>query len=114
MVCSIHGPCISICRLWQREGPTFEPVCEESAACIAGYSRWPALAPMGSCKCSGYSNGGPLLPNLEVIDMVKIPVGTKPGKCKDLDAPFTREPPPPPPPGTRTSNPLVSASAPLL
>lgn len=66
--------------LWQREGPTFEPVCEESAACIAGYSRWPALAPMGSCKCSGYSNGGPLLPNLEVIDMVKIPVGTKPGK----------------------------------
>ena len=26
----------------------------------------------GTCKCSGFSNGGPLLPNLEVVDRVRI------------------------------------------
>jgi len=66
--------------LWQREGPTFEPVCKESKECIEGYSKWPHLAPMGTCKCSGYSNGGPLLPNLEVVDAVQIPKSLKPGK----------------------------------
>ena len=49
--------------LWQREGPTFEPVCQESQACIAGYSAWPHLAPQGTCKCSGYSNGGQSISN---------------------------------------------------
>jgi len=66
--------------LWQREGATFTPVCQESEECIKGYSTWPRLAPMGTCKCSGYSNGGPLLPSLEVVDNVKIPAGLEPGK----------------------------------
>jgi len=66
--------------LWQREGPTFEPVCQESQACIDGYAQFPHLAPMGTCKCSGYSNQGPLLPNLEVVDSVVIPASLSPGK----------------------------------
>ena len=64
--------------LWQREGPTFAPVCEESAECIHAYSvafgaalHDPSIA--GRCKCSGYSNGGPLLPNLEIVDRVRVP-----------------------------------------
>merc|ERR1712070_239379 len=65
--------------LWRREGPAFEPVCKESDECLDGYGWWPHLAPMGTCKCTGYSNGGPLLPNLEVVDSILIPAGTKPG-----------------------------------
>ena len=71
--------------LWAREGASFEPVCEESKDCIAGFTanaRGQAQGPwlQGVCKCSGWSNGGPLLPNLEVVDSVMVPKGTKPGK----------------------------------
>ena len=73
--------------LWEREGPSFEPACKESAECIAGYSNFHgygvgSLASMGTCKCSGFSSGagGPLLPNLEVVDSVMIPAGTAPGR----------------------------------
>ena len=34
----------------------------------------------GVCKCSGFSNGGPLLPNLEVVDKVHIPATLAPGR----------------------------------
>jgi len=64
--------------LWEREGPSFEPVCEELESCkryATGYGGGP-----GSCLCSGHSNGGPLLPNLEVVDNVRVPAGLKPGK----------------------------------
>jgi len=63
--------------LWEREGPSFEPVCEESAACKAAASA--QHGPQGVCKCSGHSNGGPLLPNLEIVDELKIPAGLAPG-----------------------------------
>ena len=65
--------------IWNREGPTFDPVCNESPECIAFYS---GAHPggYGTCKCSGWSNNGPLLPNLEVVDRVVVPAGTKPGK----------------------------------
>ena len=56
------------------------PVCQESKACIDGYARFPHLAPMGTCKCSGYSNEGPLLPNLEVVDSVMIPASLASGR----------------------------------
>merc|ERR1712046_254927 len=66
--------------LWEREGPSFEPVCEESEACreAATYGAWGSI--QGVCRCSGHSNGGPLLPNLEMVDNVKIPGNLKPGK----------------------------------
>jgi hypothetical protein len=69
--------------LWEREGPQFEPVCNESSECIEGFSKskgYSGLAPQGTCKCSGFSNGGPLLPNLEIVDAVKIPAHLQPGK----------------------------------
>merc|ERR1712167_217196 len=68
--------------LWEREGPSFEPVCEESLACIK-YAAWQGRGAeiQGVCRCSGHSNGGPLLPNLEVVDVLKIPEGLAPGKC---------------------------------
>lgn len=64
--------------LWGREGPSFQPVCEESQACKTAVttSRWTP----GVCKCSGHSNGGPLLPNLEMVDLLQIPATLKPGK----------------------------------
>lgn len=34
----------------------------------------------GVCKCSGHSNGGPLLPNLEVVDLLQVPRDLAPGK----------------------------------
>lgn len=64
--------------LWAREGPSFEPVCEELESCkryATGYGGKP-----GSCLCSGHSNGGPLLPNLEVVDQVLIPKELKAGR----------------------------------
>eukprot|EP00041_Stephanoeca_diplocostata_P005157 m.57506 g.57506 ORF g.57506 m.57506 type:complete len:433 (+) comp15607_c0_seq1:87-1385(+) len=64
--------------LWGREGPSFEPLCEESEACKEAASRGYGHA--GVCKCSGHSNGGPLLPNLEIVDNVMIPADTPPGK----------------------------------
>ena len=33
----------------------------------------------GTCKCSGHSNGGPLLANLEMVDLLHIPEATPPG-----------------------------------
>ena len=66
--------------LWEREGPSFEPVCEETAECLRevswnqGYSWTP-----GVCKCSGHSNGGPLLPNLEMVDQISVPASLTPG-----------------------------------
>jgi hypothetical protein len=71
--------------LWQREGPSYEPVCKESLECIKGYSNfrsYSGLAPMGTCKCSGFSSGagGPLLPKLEVVDRVMVAASTAPGK----------------------------------
>ena len=65
--------------LWGRVGPSFAPVCEESEACKAGFAH--ALgAPTGTCRCSGYSNVGPLLPNLEIVDEVRIPSHLAPGR----------------------------------
>ena len=73
--------------LWQREGPSYEPVCQESEACIKGLSNFKAYGgyatgPRSTCRCSGWSSGAgsPLLPNLEVVDSVRIPKGTKPGE----------------------------------
>jgi hypothetical protein len=67
--------------LWQREGPTFEPVCKESLECITCHSQMDAgkSCGYGVCKCSGFSNGGSLLPNLEVVDSLMIPAGLAPG-----------------------------------
>lgn len=70
--------------LWQREGPSYKPVCEESQACLQGLAEFRGYSgyEMGVCKCSGWSSGpgSPLLPNLEVVDTVLIPKSTKPGK----------------------------------
>lgn len=68
--------------IWAREGPQFEPVCDESVECLhaargMGVDLHTAT---GVCKCSGYANGGPLLPNLEIVDQVRIPRETNPGK----------------------------------
>jgi len=38
------------------------------------------FSPQGVCRCSGYSNGGPLLPNVEMVDTVRIPAHLPPGK----------------------------------
>jgi len=69
--------------LWHRMGPQFSPVCKESEECIREYTGWVGEKEgntQGVCKCSGFSNGGPLLPNLEIVDVVKIPTNIKPGK----------------------------------
>jgi len=63
--------------LWEREGAQFEPVCEESDECRAHFTT--GRGEQGVCRCSGYSNGGPLLPNLEIVDLVKIPAHLTPG-----------------------------------
>lgn len=57
--------------LWEREGPSFDPVCEESDECKKAATLGGGQP--GVCKCSGHSNGGPLLPNLEIVDVVMIP-----------------------------------------
>jgi len=63
---------------WEREGPSFAPVCEESDACRAAISSgvWTA----GVCRCSGYSNAGPLLPNVEMVDTLQLPAHLAPGR----------------------------------
>ena len=58
---------------WAWYGASFEPVCEESAACIAATK---SVLP-GLCKCSGDKVGGMSL--TEVVDRVHIPAGLKPG-----------------------------------
>ena len=65
--------------IWNREGPGFDPLCVESAACKAYYSGL-GDAKQGMCRCSGWSNGGPLLPNLEIVDNLQIPAGLAPGR----------------------------------
>jgi hypothetical protein len=66
--------------LWQREGPSFEPVCEESEECRREVSQNQYAWTPGVCKCSGHSNGGPLLPNIEMVDVLQIPTNLEPGK----------------------------------
>mgnify|MGYP004398980669 CR=1 FL=1 len=73
-------------QLWSREGPSFEPLCEESEECkaLADPKTW-KNASYASCKCSGHSSAanknGPyvLAPNLEIVDSVKIPSTLTPG-----------------------------------
>ena len=66
--------------VWSREGPTFEPVCNESAACIAAYSGNGGyqFGAYGLCKCSGL--GEQLPTSLEVVDQLAIPATTPPGR----------------------------------
>ena len=67
--------------VWAREGATFEPVCNESQACIDSYSLDGGFTPIGSyglCKCSGI--GEMLSTSLEIVDRVLIPAGTQPGR----------------------------------
>ena len=100
--------------LWEREGPSFEPLCTESevrrGGRMAGWrddrsisvrACWGSTHPIPSpnpnqacrgyqvhggggpgehvCRCSGHSNGGPLLPNLEMVDRLRIPATLRPG-----------------------------------
>ena len=65
--------------LWEREGPSFEPVCEETEACRAYATGYIKGGKFSACKCSGHSNLGPLLPNLEIVDKVRIPAGLAAG-----------------------------------
>merc|ERR1712232_725608 len=60
---------------WSWYGASFEPVCEESAACKNARDKAP---PIGECKCSGDSIGDSS--NLEIVDKVNIPATLKPGK----------------------------------
>ena len=71
--------------LWEREGPSFAPYCEESQECKDTAHRWTRgdhwHPPPGVCKCSGSPNVFAwLLPNLEIVDTLHIPSDTKPGK----------------------------------
>jgi hypothetical protein len=62
--------------LWQREGPSFEPVCNETEECRRAVSQYQGYAwDQGICKCSGHtSGGGPLLPNIEMVDNLQVRV----------------------------------------
>merc|ERR1712094_116242 len=65
---------------WAMSGPSFEPVCEESAACKGAHNKKPpCLGPEKpcACKCSGDGIGD--LPQLEIVDKVQIPADLKPG-----------------------------------
>ena len=65
--------------LWVREGPTFDPVCTESQACIDSYTQHEGgTAEYGLCKCSGL--GQQLPTSLEVVDRVVVPKSTAPGR----------------------------------
>ena len=64
--------------LWEREGPSFEPVCEETDECRRFATEYRSKP--GACKCSGHSNQGPLHPNLEIVDKVQIPPTLAPGR----------------------------------
>eukprot|EP01046_Picozoa_sp_COSAG06_P028186 COSAG06_NODE_2527_length_6720_cov_2.669687_1_plen_109_part_00 len=60
-------------------GATFEPVCEESEACSSSYDKAPSREGPDHqpvCKCSGDWNDA-----VEVVDIVQIPEGLKPGTC---------------------------------
>ena len=81
--------------LWERMGPSFEPLCEESEECKRAATL--GAGPQGVCKCSGHSNGGPLLPNVEMVDEVAIPRDLAPGRyvlqfrwdCEETDQVWT-------------------------
>merc|ERR1719482_2389305 len=116
---------------WEQEGPSFEPVCQESEECKAT-----ATSPSKTdfpCRCSGNSNGPVLLPNLEIVDAIKIPANLKPGNyvlqwrwdceetdqvwasCSDVvitdgDAPTPTPPPPAPTPTPTPPTPSPSPS----
>ena len=65
--------------LWEREGPTFNPVCTESKACIDSYTlHQGGTEAYDLCKCSGL--GEQLSTSLEVVDRVLVPKGATPGK----------------------------------
>jgi len=64
--------------IWSREGATFDPLCEESEACKRATATGEG-GYQGVCRCSHYSNGGYLLPNLEVVDNILIPADLTPG-----------------------------------
>lgn len=82
--------------IWNREGSTFEPACEESDACRRAIATGEGGFE-GVCRCSHYSNGGFLLPNLEVVDNLKIPLDLTPGRyvlqwrwdCEETDQVWT-------------------------
>jgi len=57
---------------WEQEGPAFEPHCQESADCLNLKSE--------SCRCSGSVNSRLMVPNLDIVDVVKIPANLKPGQ----------------------------------
>lgn len=67
--------------LWQREGPSFQPVCNETELCKKTVSQYQGYDwTPGTCKCSGFGGaGGPLLPNLEIVDLLQIPIDIPPG-----------------------------------
>ena len=65
--------------LWVREGPTFDPVCAESQACLDSYTLHEGgTESYGLCKCSGL--GEQLSTSLEVVDRVVVPKGAAPGR----------------------------------
>jgi hypothetical protein len=57
---------------WEQEGPAYEPVCKESDDCTQ-------LKKRESCRCSGSVNSRLLVPNLEIIDTLRIPADLTPG-----------------------------------
>ena len=83
---------------WRRLGLSFDPVCEESEACKTSYA---GVGPRFSCRCSGGAGtrGGAPFPNLEIVDVLKIPADLKPGKyvlgwrCVVARLPYTPLPP---------------------
>ena len=65
---------------WAKSGPAFEPVCEESDACKNAFTHAPkCLGPESpcACKCSGDGIGD--LPQLEIVDKVRLPASLKAG-----------------------------------
>jgi hypothetical protein len=56
---------------WPVSGPSFPPLCEESTACRSPQRSRQARE--GECRCSGTSTSTLLLPNLEVVDSVRVP-----------------------------------------
>merc|ERR1712060_1032562 len=62
---------------WDQTGASFEPVCEESETCKLSTR----ASPPGVCRCSGtVHHGAQLLPNLEIVDVLKIPSDLTPGR----------------------------------
>lgn len=65
---------------WAMTGASFEPICEESDECKKSHNSRPkCLGPEApcTCKCSGDGIGD--LPQLEIVDQVRIPANLKPG-----------------------------------